>query len=371
MDNKGHSFRAVLVDDVQDDLKYAQRLTRNNLVCDPLLAKESFDELRTALHNKLSKEGYDVAILDYRLDDAPSHTEATAATYRGGSVAAELKEQFPDKPVVLLTTKLKLEEALVDRPRVRNLFDLQVLKGDLRTPTERDLAATKIADLARGFARVAASAQSVDKGVIDILADAMDATTAEKETIAVATKGTVTHRVDELSGWILREAMEFPGLLLDVWETRALLGLTEGGFEHTEVQELIDRTRYTGVFTAIHKRWWRSRIEKLLEDLGATRDRDRAIRIAKAAGIGRLVSAKCVWCDSSGVTRACSLCHRPVDSRHHLPSAEPKPGWAEPSIACFDCIQTGAADETLFDVGVQSFVQMVRDGKVDRPGQGS
>lgn len=106
------------------------------------------------LRERLGDSGYDIVLLDYRLDDRAEDRVMTV-NYRGGTIAAALKEQLPHIPLVLVTTADKFEASLEHNARVKRLFDLTVLKENLLTPLEqRSLIANDIKDLAIGYRRV-------------------------------------------------------------------------------------------------------------------------------------------------------------------------------------------------------------------------
>src|ERR1700674_2132090 len=143
-------IRAALVDDNDQDLKIAGRLTQVGLPCDPIKPGPNADELRTKLASDLQKKKYNVVILDYRLDDS-----TPSISYRGRTVAASLKDRFPSIPIVLLTTEQKLQRWVEHNPNVRDLFDLQILKNRLSSRAGRVEAAQGIRDLAIGYQRIA------------------------------------------------------------------------------------------------------------------------------------------------------------------------------------------------------------------------
>lgn len=366
-------MRAVLIDDSKQDLNYAKRLTDAGLLCDPLEPPATLDLLLAQLREDLEEHTYDVVLLDYRLDDEP-RDQTTRAVYRGGTVAAALKEYYPDIPLVLVTTEAKLERWLSHNPRVRRLFDFKILKESLNKPRERAVVAKQVKNLALGYRSIsdAVLEESVAQAPWATISGVMHALPTEKEILSASHAGPAPVGTNEIAEWLLHDVLEYPGWLLNFRETAVRLGTTAASFEKTEVQEWLEPARYSGAFSELDRRWWRGRVAELLFDamgadsFGASELRTEAI--AQLAELKDLVADKCVWCGEGVITRACSRCHEAVDHSHYLVgNIDERPGWAEPFVVCFRCIQEGRAEDVQFVPGTSELVRALESGSLQRP----
>lgn len=358
--------QAVLIDDNPDDLKFADRLKRAGLACDAMSVEPTVDGLRQKLHAAIDEGIYNLVIVDYRLDDVAN--SETAAGYRGGTVAAGLREMFPLCPVVLLTTEDKLRKWLLHKPTVADLFDLQVMKGDLIKLAQRRRIAARLEDLAKGYSIL--KQRGDGEYTWGTLRDLLNATSAEGDSLITLGEGSGPPQGPEIPSWLLHQLLPFPGLLLDSNELRVRLGLTETAFRKDEVQDLIKELKYQGLFSAtLGDRWWRSRLQALLTSLGTTEGAPERSRLIAERTDVRLQPEKCVWCSDSHVRRVCALCSKAVDFRHFLARrVGSRPTWAEPDAVCYLCIATGRADGFQFGPGTESILAGLKSGKIKQDG---
>jgi CheY-like chemotaxis protein len=357
-----NAIRAVLVDDSAEDLRLAARLTNAGLPCDPVVPIPDIEELREQL------EQYDIVILDFRLDDVA--TAGERVSYRGGTVAAAIKERTPEVPVALLTTEEKLHKWIDDSPLVKNLFDYRILKSDLASARNRREFAEKLRNLALGFKTITTTIKrSRARDPWTAVQKILDASPSEVNEFARAI-GIPPNAPADVARMILREFLEFPGPLLNAGEARAKLGLSAQAFESERVQNWLSHSSYAGVFSRLDRRWWRSRLEVLISSAvvggSSAPSFDRAKAIAGKVSIRSLSAAECIWCGSALVVRACSLCAETVDGAHCIPTAEPRPLWSEPIMVCFACIENGRADGARFKFGTESLVSAVRAGEASK-----
>jgi len=351
---------AALVDDSDDDLKIAKRLKPTGISCAairPPNEQNSFERLT----EQLRKGNYDVILLDYRLDDEVQHG------YRGGTVAARLKEFHPDLPVVLVTTEEKHEEWVKHNPRVAALFDHVVLKEQLSRAPSRALRAAEIHDLVAGYRLLKTAATSKDEAhaIIARLAQA-----TPRDHFAPSLRNAAV-RTPELANWFLLELLAYPGPVLPLQDAAARLGITVKAAQRSAVQTWLTTAAYAGVFGGMRRRWWRGRLEQhLVSDTCDVREapaEERAAYISDLVG-EHIAAARCVWCGGSFIERACVICSEPVDATHYLVgNVDDRPAWAEPARVCFRCIAQGDAENVRFVTGAEPIAHRLRAGDLKRP----
>jgi CheY-like chemotaxis protein len=358
---------ALLVDDNADDLKIAERLSRVGLATTAIRATGTADGLREVLETKIAELKPSVVFLDYRLDDAELE-DGTRASYRGGTIAAQLKEHHPELPLILLTTETKLHEWLDASPRIKDLFDHLVLKSEVNDAKGRASVAAVASDLGSGYEAVFDAYKRAEGWAA--IARAMKANVKETSGLESLTSREAPGRPAEGALWLLRETLNWPGLLVDDANLAARLGLPVDQFSSDAVREWLAKAEYGGAFHVLFKRWWKGRAEKLLATAAGEHVNARSsVRTAAiGASIGtELTHATCAWCNGELVDRACAVCGQAVDQSHCLPaSTDDRPPWAERAIVCFRCIARGQAETVAFGAGTDSIVSRVKAGTMSQ-----
>ncbi len=312
-------------------------------------------------------------LLDYRLD-----AEATAAGkrrgYRGGSIAAVLKEHIPDMPIVLVTTEHKFRKNLTGKPEVRRLFDHTVLKQRIASRSERPQVVLELTELATGFREIREATGSGWSRVTGLLRAGNDARSVTALALASPPAGTT-----EIAQWILHGFIAYPGLLVDEADAAAMLGVAASSMRRSEVRNVLAACAYDGPFSRWHERWWRGRLQRWLTAIASDRQgiagEERAPVIAKHLDVSRNIvrSATCVWCGGRNVVRACTLCRQAVDPQHALPAlVDERPRWVDNATLCFECIQRGRVSTAHFQPGTEQIAASIQSGRLrpeDRNGR--
>ena len=348
MDDR-RKIRALAIDDEEGDRTTFHRLNRYGLLCTAIPPPKP-DHFPLEIFERIERDGIDVVLLDFRLDDrAPSDEQPVS--YRGGMLAAAIKEKL-QIPIVLVTTEEKRREYVADNPRIRNLFDYTLLKSQIGgQKNERELAGAQIVDLAIGFRRIRAELESAGstREVSQAICQLLDIDNEELGSLEGCLQATVPTKIAEFASWLLQGLLDNPGPLLADDEASARLGLTNRTFAEKKVQEWASRARYKGVFGDLHHRWWEGRLLAQLQTARDEREGERGTRaaaIARDCGESRLQAAQCTWCNKGLVQRACYVCKKGVDATHHLVArVDDRPTWALPAVVCFRCIQRGRDEE--------------------------
>lgn len=342
MAKRSTSIRAVLVEDNIRDQRFADRFSSAGLPCEVMSPSASKAELVGAI----SDGAFDLVILDYRLDDLPE------VGYRGGSVAAELKEKDPLVPIALFTAAEKRVNFASRNPALSDVFDLVIEKESAQRLPDRRRVAQELADLAHGFREIREAFQRSRRATAqEILSKCMRARRGELPAQANVAGGREAGA--HVARRILKTLLRYPGPLLDADKARALLGLAKQAFRKSEVLGWLEEARYEGVFSVLQERWWKGRVQALLiaasgESIPIASS-ERAKAVASACGVRALKSTKCNWCDEEDVVYGCEICGESVDGSHCLTVAdEDRPSWADPLVVCFRCIQQGRAEGAPF-----------------------
>jgi len=282
-------------------------------------------------------------LIDYRLDSNSS------ISYRGGTLAAAMKDSSLSCPVVLYTSDAIMRESLSQRPRSRAVFDYHILKDDL--VTDVDQVRRELSALATGYADLVA-----------IYASSSPAFGAHVLQMALAPPSGVTSFLDwapsvqavkspsGASTFLLDEVFNADGPLLTTDEAAAALGITKASFA---TSDRWDRFSYKGVYAGMQGRWWLDGLERPL-DSDFTHD-DSVMPLEKAA---------CNWCQGS-VARACAHCNAPCGDEHSLPAFENVPVWSRGHVFCYLCIAQGAVSVESIDPSARDVADMIVSGDIE------
>jgi len=300
-------LRGILIDDDEEDLKNARRLQEAGFPCIGLRVAATVDEMIDEVEEHLGDADSTAILLDYRLDDhIVADKDEKVRGYRGGTVAAALKERFPGLPIVLVTTEEKLHKSLEHNPEVYGLFDYQIMKDEFVAQTKLQTVVEKLRALTSGYQAITrtvnADTLTDPWSVIDAV---IKARTEETGALIDAQPGSPPRSIREIARWLLSVVLAYPGPLLDAYETAVRLGITPASFDTAEVQAWLNEARYTGVFSELQVRWWNGRVENLLYDAaGDGQFGDAAIRaelIARRVGVANLEADHCVWCNCGDI----------------------------------------------------------------------
>lgn len=354
---------AVLVDDQESDRqRYSELLSSDDLAVVPIAPADQMETV-DAIEETCPSDTPSVVILDYRLDEAPS------VRYRGGSLAAAIRDRVADIPLVLLTTEVKLE-GLEHRAGVEDLFDWRLLKA--RVPKDRARTRERLVDLATTYWRLCCDENLLAASGWDRVSIAMRCERSELEDVARReTFDPSDQSPAQLGRWMLTRLIRHQGLLLDTAQARAVTGLTRESFVDPKLQKLINVCRYDGVLSQFGERLWADRLRQVIADAvggyGPAESAVRADGLSTAAGAA-LDAAGCVWCGSGRVLRACSCCREPVDASHAIARlTEPLPGWADRPVVCFRCIADGKVPAAQLASGSEQIVDDLASGDLASP----
>lgn len=361
---------AVAVDDNPDDRQLAKLLEGPGLSVHALAPATTVEETVAQVTAALElSAGPGVVLVDYRLD------QEQAVTFKGGTIAAALREAMPDVPLVLFTTEERLRQWVDQQVGIRTLFDWQLIKGTvLSSDQARDLARQSVASIATSFASVVETRDHLgdEADVWDVIRIAMEAEPHELQPFRSSTV-LVPHKesASQIARWILGEALQHPGPLINNADSRVLVGLDLESWAQPRVREWLERSLYTGVFDGLRRDWyWRGRLSRQVDDLfdGTLAPEDAAQR---ASALGRVLDEalghdRCSWCGDSDVLRACSICDRAVDSAHALRPLG-APDWSLGRVTCFACILSGEAERARFDESAEEIAAMIRTGEISQP----
>src|SRR5690606_30743869 len=201
------------IDDDANELRQISELLTNTL----LLDVRSFTPSAWLSIDAPRRSQYDLFLVDYELSKATSDSGPIAHT--GNLLAAYIREIAGEYPVVLLT-KTSLIEPATRGEHLANypLLDDILYKDHLSTATSTKEIANRLRELALGYSKIRAMAESERNwdGILYLL----QARAQEREWLALAnpplypSSSGALWRVSSLAIWIIQVLLEYPGIIL-------------------------------------------------------------------------------------------------------------------------------------------------------------
>ena len=323
----------------------------------------------------------DAVLIDYQLNEKGG--EASRVSYRGPSLAAAIRENVEDLPLILVTRPAILNGSSLHTSRslILTAFDEIVVKDHIRSKTESFCRDMQV--LVKGFRALAKTSPRTWEKLMKLLVaskeqsellrradppvgllseppwNASSNTPTSRKTGAHSAKVGASAKtrwsVSDVAQWLRNVVIEYPGILYSSSYAAAQLGLTVEAFQDPAVQHFFRNSSYRGIFAPEEGRWWGDllllRARNLLSRNGLEDQPIAAFADAwKRAGRGTLAQARC---NTSGRTPADSICyvlHQPVLREQSLPyRPDSRPACMDEARVSFKAIrETDRYDERLF-----------------------
>jgi len=296
--------------------RYQERLSRSqNLEC-RLIPPPELGDL-----DRVLKDAPDLFLVDYELSRV--QPDGSKAAYRGRTLAAELRDRYPDNPIVLLT-----RESILDSldPRTRRQLTEDMEPCDellLKDVIDDELEQTQglLQSIADGFRGLA----EIEDKTWQALTDTLQSSNEEAEMLRETSPPLGNGRwiVSTAASWMRNVVLRFPGILYDPINAATCLGISEDSFWNEKVQERLDSSRYTGFFAPSEGRWWKDRLLRTAKELTMEAGIGGSIKWAFAQAFGEtygieLAPATCIWDHTPIADRVCYILRRPVKIANSL-----------------------------------------------------
>ena len=284
------------------------------------------------------------------------------ANYKGGTLAAALRERDNAVPIVLITgqpTEQDKGEAqlLEELP----MFDGVVFKGEVIADGNR--VADRLVRLADGFEELGRATKTWD-GLVAVLRPPSPEDVARLQEIPPTFKGP-DWDVVLVARWLERVILRYPGILLDQLYSASALGLDVESFRLDEVQALLADARYQGPLNPPDGRWWKQRLIQIAVSAVSNGARlplflhfpeEAERRLGRSLG-----RAICIDCDGRA-DAVCSVLRQPVLTEHSLAYfPDQRPQVMDTARVSFRAIiRSNDVREGLIDSNAGDIVAMVR-----------
>lgn len=344
--------------------QHYQALLNNHahLNCKLVPPPEIFEEL-----DKLNDHPPDLFLIDYEL--SKEQEGGRKVSYRGKTLATELRGRFPELPILLITSEGVLEG--LSEPIERQLFHMADFDELVKKDTfdeDPENTREKVYRIAQGFQHL----KTISRKDWEALSDALGANEEEKELLQEAAPPLLEKSwvVVEAAEWIRNTVLRFPGILYDPVHAATHLGISLNSFKKSEVQKLLRKAAYDGVFAPTDGRWWRRRLtmiaKRLASDVQVSGPVNQTFRSAfhKSHGI-ELDPALCIWDGKPVADWVCCFLNEPVKIQHSLryypDYPDQRPAVMDEARISYRAIYENEFDEDLVDPDERELIRVIQE----------
>lgn len=280
------AYKYYYIDDMLDKVKglVIGLNKKDSLEIEIFEPKGVWEEEIKALVDDRKENKFQGLIFDLRLHDEPN-AQQKVSRYRGSSLAQELRilakeNSFNDCPIILLSATDNLRASMDQTSK--DLFDLIIEKDFLGENFSYELAQRLLYSLASGYEFL------LQRKQIDEIFG-RDISFLDKRLISDLTTIHSTKPIHILSGFIIKQLLQKTGPLVDIVHLSARLGIDYlQSTDWEKLMEILDASKYNGVYSGGWQRWWFSLIEKWWADNFP----DKILRLLSAKDRVNLISEK-------------------------------------------------------------------------------
>lgn len=249
-------LRGILIDDVTRD-----RERDSNHLSVPRKLRVTGISYDESTIQRVIDARPDIVFVDYQLVTAAAAQQAGPT--QGSTVAAQLREKFPEIPILLITRGTLFNRGGLEASRdVPGAFDDILIKGEISRHLDKERQ--RVLSIIRGFKSLRLCADRSIQGLYGLL----QATEDEMELLDRAApprppRGGDRWRVTEAARWVRNTVIEYPGILYDPLHAASFLGISEKSFLTEAPQKFFAKARYNGIFAPMEGRWWKPRLMQI------------------------------------------------------------------------------------------------------------
>ena len=303
----------------------------------------------------------DLFLIDYELDTP--QPDDSIAHYRGGTLAARVREEKPEFPIVLLTRSSLGTWTTAERTiRAGRTFD-DILYKDTHLRCDRDTARAKLVSLVRGYQALRNSKGRTASELLDLL----QTNDIGRDKAKQAVPPDDGWEAVEAAHWVRSVLLRYPGVLYDSAFAATALGMSIKSFSQAPVLDLLEPAKYQGIFNEERQCWWRHTLFDLANDVCSPSDRTHDLRdefrVAAGEELGVALDPSI---DEETEGRADTICHllciptRIETSLPYRPDTRPKV-MDEARISFKAVRETNMVDENYLDSQSKALLRGIRE----------
>lgn len=293
-------------------------------------------------------------LIDFDLTKPDSNGDVIGIS--GVTLSTELRQKFPDVPIVLFTRKSVFNiNNYSDIKQTLSSLDDILYKHDVFKSNSN--SADFLYELAVGFKKL----RNIKPKNWENLLKVIDAPESEHDNLKLADSPVYSEQdskwsVSKAAKWIRDTLLYYPGILYDPVHAATFLGISEEAFLKEDVQEFFKRAKYSGILSPAEGRWWKI---KLIEIANAKMTKSEASMVIregfpslwKRIKKRHIERSKCIYSGESPADWGCYILKKPVMIKYSLfYKPDSRPPVMDEARVSYKAIRTSnEVNDTLFD----------------------
>ena len=366
-------IKTLYIDDFQEELqKYRTKFetddrSRNRFIIITRNSPKSAQDYR-----EIYKDYPELMLIDVDLSKPDSEGNVTGIS--GVTFSTELRQRFPEAPIVLFTRPSVFKVQDYSERTLSNIDEI-IYKKDLFKPDSALLY--YLYELAIGFKKLR---NKRSRNWIDLL-KTMKAPEIDYENLKLANPPINSGNkwsVLEAATWIRNTLIRYPGLLYDPVHSATFLGISKDAFLSDPIQEVFVKAKYCELFAPSERRWWKSRLQQVATAMMNRKEKDLPLRQGFPLAWERskkteIERAKCVFSGESPAEWVCYILRKPVMIKYSLSyRPDSRPSVMDEARVSFEAIRTSnEVNDELFDpLGRELLprIRKIQKGREDNSG---
>lgn len=310
----------------------------------------------------------DIVFLDQQLVEG--EPDDAAQPQLGSTVAALIREDLPETPIVLITRGSIFQSETMSASRdVPRAFDDVFIKNTVARNVGS--ARSEILALMSGFEKLQRSKNRSLEDLWKFLGAKSDEINLLRRADPPRSSiGTENWRVSEAAHWIRKVVIRYPGIIYDSLHAACFLGMSQECFRTAPIQKEFGAAKYEGVFAPPGGRWWKNRIQRIAFDyLQHAHAPNSAVhqftKTWNQSSKIQLNESRCIYDRTTPAETVCFIYNKPVKRKNSLPYwPDNRPtGVMDEARVSFKAIrESNEFDETLVAMDARPLVaELQRD----------
>lgn len=312
---------------------------------------------------RIAAENPELLMVDYDLSVPDDNGQVIG--FQGIALATQLRQQFPEVPIVLFTRKsvFRLQDYAKISETLSSIDEI-IYKQDLFKIDSSTIE--KLFHLAIGFKLMR---NQKNKGWDELL-KLMGASQSDAGLLKLADPP-ITYRKSwatvAVATWIRKVIFQYPGILYDSMHAATFLGISSEAFASEPIQPLFTSAKYSGIFQSTEERWWKSKLRSVAYSIMNKKEKGLPLRIAFPMAWERdskttIEKAKCVFSGEAPAEWVCYILHQPVMIKYSLSyKPDSRPAVMEEARVSFEAVKTSNDfDQRLVDPLGRELISEIR-----------
>lgn len=322
-------------------------------------------------YKEIEKERPELILVDFDLTRPDADRNVIGIS--GVTLSTELRQKFSDIPIVLFTRKsvFKIENYSNIKQTLSSIDEI-IYKRDLFIADS--VLLDSLYELAIGFRKLRKSISKNWDDLLEILkAPKSDYDNLKDADPPIHSGNKSIWSVSKAAKWKREILITYPGILYDAVHSATFLGISKKAFLEDEVQQFLSRAKYSGIFSPLEGRWWKSKLLEIANYRMNKKEKSLLIREGFPAAWRRIKKtsierSKCIFSGESPADWVCYILKKPVMIKYSLfYKPDSRPSVMDEARVSYKAIRTSnEVNDEVFDSIGKELLPEIRKTKKGR-----